>query len=182
MPESAIRQIAVDRVVSVRDMPAALAGYMQETMMDAQRPPPSETMAIETRIALGDDPLPLGTLQLGPVTPNTCPECHGTLTRIEEGALVRYRCHIGHAYSLQSLFAQVDEGIDHHLLITLRAVDERIILLQQLEQRARTEGDPAKAERYAQRVRATDRWKQRLREMSDEFGIIEQHPAQIEPV
>jgi two-component system chemotaxis response regulator CheB len=181
MPESAIQQIAVDRIISVRDMPALLTSYMEETIMGTQRPPISETMTIETRIALGDDPLPLGTLQLGPITPNTCPECHGTLTRIEEGTLVRYRCHIGHAYSQQSLFAQVDEGIDHHLLITLRAADERMILLQQLEQRALANGDPAKAERYAQRIHATDRWKQRLREMMDEFGTLEQYPAQIEP-
>ncbi|HLQ24630.1 MAG TPA: hypothetical protein VK138_01995 [Acidiferrobacterales bacterium] len=35
----------------------------------------------------------------------TCPECGGSMTEAEENNLVQYRCHVGHAFSPQSLHA-----------------------------------------------------------------------------
>ena len=39
----------------------------------------------------------------GSLAPITCPECHGAMQEIRDGALVRYRCHTGHAFTLESL-------------------------------------------------------------------------------
>ena len=33
----------------------------------------------------------------------TCPECHGSMQEIVERELMRYRCHTGHAFTLEAL-------------------------------------------------------------------------------
>ena len=54
------------------------------------------------------------------------------LVQIEEGPTVRCRRHTGHAFSLKSLMAQVNEAIDSGLWTTLQAVEEQLMLLRQM--------------------------------------------------
>jgi two-component system chemotaxis response regulator CheB len=85
----------------------------------------------------------------------TCQECHGVLVKICDGSIERYRCHTGHAYSLQTLLADVNEQIDASLWSSLRAMEERILLLLELKAAARSNEDTAKEERYAEEARRT---------------------------
>jgi two-component system chemotaxis response regulator CheB len=58
------------------------------------------------------------------ISPITCPECHGSLQEIVNGKLVRYRCHTGHAFTLETLSArQADEW--ERVLSAYRAQQER---------------------------------------------------------
>ena len=40
----------------------------------------------------------------------TCPECGGALWEQQEGELIRFRCHVGHAYSAESMQAEQPRG------------------------------------------------------------------------
>jgi two-component system chemotaxis response regulator CheB len=53
-----------------------------------------------------------GIVELGKVSRYTCPDCHGVLVQIEEGTIVRFRCHTGHSFSMKALLVEVDESID----------------------------------------------------------------------
>jgi two-component system chemotaxis response regulator CheB len=79
-------------------------------------------LAMENHIAMEGNALRAGVMNLGKISKYTCPDCHGVLVQIEEGPIVRFRCHTGHAFSLKSLLAQVNEAIDTGLWATLRAV------------------------------------------------------------
>ena len=35
----------------------------------------------------------------------TCPDCGGSIERIQEGSMVQYRCRVGHLYSPQNALA-----------------------------------------------------------------------------
>ena len=65
-----------------------------------------------------------------------CPECKGTLFEIEEGGLLRFRCHEGHAYSPMSLEAGQSESLESALWNAIRALDEKGALSERLLQRA----------------------------------------------
>jgi two-component system chemotaxis response regulator CheB len=65
------------------------------------------------------------------------------MVQIQEGNLIRFRCHTGHAFSMQSLLAEINETIDKHLWSTIRAVDERVFLLQQMAKVAKSKEEAA---------------------------------------
>jgi two-component system chemotaxis response regulator CheB len=82
-------------------MPAVLAALMLE-----RRPPPAEIpddVRAEALIAAREIGDMEHTIRDGPLSPITCPDYHGTMQEIIEDGLVRYRCHTGHAYRLESL-------------------------------------------------------------------------------
>jgi two-component system chemotaxis response regulator CheB len=166
MPESALRHVEVDCTLPVTAMPALLQQLTREAIpASGEEPLASEAMGIETEVALAGNALHGGVMLLGPLSPHTCPECHGVLVRVQEGPIARYRCHTGHAFSLQTLLAGLNDEIDDGLWSALRAIEERILLLRELEQIARARQDWAGAEQCAQQARATDRDVLRVREL-----------------
>jgi len=59
---------------------------------------------------------------------------------------VRFRCHTGHAFSLKTLIAEVNESIDNGLWDTLRAIEERVMLLRQIADLADAAGNHQEAQ------------------------------------
>jgi two-component system chemotaxis response regulator CheB len=70
------------------------------------------------------------------------------LLQLEEGGRIRFRCHTGHAYSVESLLAGIGEGIEDSLWNAIRALEEGGMLMQQMakhleEHAAERDGDVA---------------------------------------
>ena len=65
----------------------------------------------------------------------SCPECSGALWELEEGVL-QYRCHVGHAYSAESLKDAQHGTIESSLWSAVRALKESAALDQRLAERA----------------------------------------------
>jgi len=165
MPESALLHVAVDHTLPVAAMPALLTKIVHDTTGAIPHAESAEKRGIEIRIALKGNGLQEGIMQLGPISANTCPECHGVLVRMQEGSIVRYRCHTGHAYSLQTLLADVNEKIDTTLWNALRVIEERILLLREMEQTALAMQDNVTAQQCAEQAHATEQQVQRVREL-----------------
>lgn len=53
----------------------------------------------EVEIAASDGAFEKGIMDWGDPAVFTCAECHGALVQLEEGPIVRFRCHTGHAYT-----------------------------------------------------------------------------------
>ena len=106
-----------------------------------------------------------GVMQLGIPSAYTCPECGGTLAQIEEGKLVRFRCHTGHAYSFKTLLKEVNGTVDTKLWSTVRAIEERILILRQLADLAKKNGDIEEAQRLLAKASLADEKCQPLREL-----------------
>ena len=170
MPKSAIEHVAVDQILPVAKMPSAIASLTKASIFAEQAEAKGTTMEAEVNIAVGENPLMNGSLQLGAISPNTCPTCHGVLVKIKEGKIVRYRCHTGHAFSIQSLFTQLGEEIDITLMTALRTIDERIFLLQQMEHRAQESLDDHCARHCAQQIKTSKQWLKQLLEMIASTG------------
>ncbi len=137
MPLNAIRQVQVDVVQPLSDLAASLIALTKEradAMDDLEAAKELERMNIEVQIAAEGNGLDLGVMHLGSPTPLTCPECHGGLLQIQEGALIRYRCHTGHAYSPAALLDEVTESVEKTFWQTLRVLDEKRLLLEQVGQ------------------------------------------------
>jgi two-component system chemotaxis response regulator CheB len=130
MPLSALRNVEVDHVVELAALPGLLTQLARENVPYQLTPEVATKMRTENEIAAGAESLQAGALTLGKPSTFTCPECHGVLSEVREGPIVRFRCHTGHAYSMQTLLAEVDEAVDEGLWGVLRALQERCLLLQ----------------------------------------------------
>jgi two-component system chemotaxis response regulator CheB len=131
MATSAITHVVIDEVAPV----ARLAQRLVELVGVPVDPPEHAVLphhAVETAIAMTGEGLKAGVMDLGRVSKYTCPDCHGVLVQIDEGPIVRFRCHTGHAFSPMTLIAEVNAAIDDGLWDTLRAIEERILLLRQM--------------------------------------------------
>ena len=138
MPENAIRGVAADHVVPVAAMPGLLVRLLHDRekrrseMAGTVGEIDEKRLRLEVGIALETNALEAGIMEHGEYTPYTCPECHGVLSRLKEGNLVRYRCHTGHGFTADSLLTSVTENIEASLWNAIRGVDESIILLNHM--------------------------------------------------
>lgn len=145
MPDSAIENVDTDFVGTIDRLAARIAREVAQDLPLPLAAPPRHGLQIETEVALGDNGMQAGVLELGKASKYTCPECQGVLVQIEEGRLVRFRCHTGHAYSVNSLLTKVNDTVDTSLWSTIRAIEERILLLEHLAELADRNGQSGRA-------------------------------------
>lgn len=163
MPLQALRANPADFVVPLAEMGPLLVRLCQEE----PPPPPAvpDEIALEARLterALGNSghtDNPEATEQLGSISPLTCPDCGGNLWRM--GKENRFRCHVGHAYSLDSLMSEQDEKLEHALWAAIRSLEERRNTLERL---ADTE-TPLRPSNYRNRAQESGEYASRIRDM-----------------
>ena len=137
MPLAAMRQVAVDYVLPAEEMANVIMGLLlnrrggkmsgrsvRTERPNAERP---EGDALRWKTANGS------------LSPFTCPDCGGTVWEMKEGGLVRYRCHVGHGFTIDSLRDGMDGKIEEAMWSALRAIEEAIELRGRIT-RARSAG------------------------------------------
>jgi two-component system, chemotaxis family, protein-glutamate methylesterase/glutaminase len=129
MPRAALKAVTVDYCVPVSEMGALLTRLVNKDIPEQEENPVSEKMDIEVGIAREDNGLEMGIMKLGNLSPYTCPECHGVLLQLKEGNLIRFRCHTGHAYSLNALLAEVTQSIEETLWDGIRTIEASELLM-----------------------------------------------------
>lgn len=133
MPENALREVEVDYVVPLTEMADLLVRLSEEEIKTSQAVmEENKQTEIEIKIAAEDSAFEAGIMKFGELSPFTCPECHGVMTRLTDGNRPRFRCHTGHAFSPDSLLASITENIEDNLWSAIRAVEESIMLLNQM--------------------------------------------------
>jgi two-component system, chemotaxis family, protein-glutamate methylesterase/glutaminase len=137
MPWSALNNVQVDYCLSISEIPRLLLTLTQQTVEEGG-PAASKQLELETKIALGADSAELDVTQLGKISEFTCPDCHGSLIQLTNGKLERFRCHTGHSFSNGSLLADMSDSVEQSIWTAIRAVEERLRLLKDLEQHAAT--------------------------------------------
>ena len=158
MPENALAAVAVDYRVTIAELAPLLVRLTAETVTEVGEIAMEEQqkIAIETRIAAQNGALGLGVLTLGKPSHFACPECHGVLSAITDGDLVRYRCHTGHAYSADSLLTTLTENVEDTLWSAIRGLEESIILLNNLGDHYADKNQPKLAAMCFQKVQEAE--------------------------
>lgn len=132
MPENAMREVEVDYCVPLVDIPGLLISLSAQLVNIKKDTLKDEKTKIEINIAAEENALRQGSLDIGELSPFTCPECQGVLSKIMDGNLARFRCHTGHAYSTDTLMASVTEKIEDSLYSAIRSMDESILLMNHI--------------------------------------------------
>jgi two-component system, chemotaxis family, protein-glutamate methylesterase/glutaminase len=148
MPLNALDNVDVDYKLPVAEIGPLLARLVREEAREALPMVGRERDLLETEIKIAEehDAMERSVLQFGELSPFTCPECHGVLTQLKDGRLMRYRCHTGHAFSPAALLNSTTEEIEKRLWDAVRAVDETVMLLNRMGEDYAREGNTRAAE------------------------------------
>lgn len=150
MPASALRHVAIDRVASAGELGGVLALLVREL---APPPPPIPfEIRLETAIAAQELSSMRADDMLGKPSTFACPECHGVLWEIEDGGLLRFRCHVGHAYTAESVQASQAVHAETLLWNLLRNHRERAALTRRLADREEARANHVFARELRQRA------------------------------
>lgn len=148
MPRSAIEHVRADRVGSATE----LGQWIAECVPDPGEEGETRPMIDDVR-EVDYSKTDLGTIESpaehpGEVSAFSCPDCGGVLWQIQEGDFVRFRCRIGHGWTMEALVAEQGDQIDDALWAALRALEERLSLLQLIAARYRRSGSDSLADRF----------------------------------
>lgn len=181
MPTSAIANVDVQHVLPLPEIAALLAARVGETVQDQEEE--EGAVARKQGDEVGISEMRRESIEAereGVPSGFACPECSGVLWESADEGLPRFRCRVGHAYSIESLLAGQGSALDAALWAAYRALEERAALTERMAERMRERGQERLAERFAEqttetRVRA-DLIRRVLLTAPEEIPFVEPEP------
>jgi two-component system chemotaxis response regulator CheB len=175
MPLSVLSNIKVDYSAPVAEMGALLIKLIAQPIVDKNGIP--EDIKLEAKIAERVMGSTEEVEKLGKKVAYTCPDCGGNLWEMTHGSVLRYRCHLGHAFSAKSLLKDMNEAMEETLWIALRMMEERKNLLTTMLDREESSAPTSWASGQRERVEDIKVHINRLREV-----LMNQKPEAPEEV
>lgn len=177
MPLSAIANVAVDLVLPLADLAPRLAQLVEEMIEDVPKEesmpdeiPNEAEIVAQDKAALEQGERP------GSASMLTCPECGGVLWEINNGNLLRYRCHVGHAYSIDSLIEEQANSVETALWSANRALEEKAALCRRMAVQAQHQGRSLSEAQFLQRAEEVEQQAAILRQLA--LQNTHQHQAE----
>ena len=132
MPSKALEQGVADHQAAAGDIGALLA-KLQARDIEERDMEPDHRMEMENRIAMTHRfSTEFDSQDLGLPSGYTCPDCNGSLIALGEN---NFRCHVGHAWTPDSLLNARDNEIEGALWIAVRSLQEKAKLARQLAEK-----------------------------------------------
>jgi len=183
MPMSVIREIKVDYSVPLSEIAPLLEKLSRTTAEEEGRYPVPENVEIESRIAqqeMEGDELIASVEKIGKVSRLTCPDCHGALWEISDEDILRFRCHVGHAFSADSLSNGQSEMLEVALWSAVRALEEQMMLARRIVERARRSNHLHAVHTFERRAQDAEAHSSVIRELllSGQKGDIAEQTAE----
>jgi len=165
MPKSALARVQVDHVAPANELGALIDRLVRQPAPTRAFVPPTDQID-----PADPDPAVLGNAGLrreeprGRLSMLTCPECGGLLFEAEDGDLLHFRCHVGHAFSEETLLAMQSDALESALWGAVRALEEKAELARRLAERVRSRGMPRAAAGFGETAREAERGSAVIRE------------------
>jgi two-component system, chemotaxis family, protein-glutamate methylesterase/glutaminase len=134
MPLAALAAVPAAKALPAVDLATAVAERVEQPP-PATAPPLDEALVAETDLAERDEPA--GVDQPGITVAIACPECRGAMKRVDLAGAVHFRCHVGHAYSPQSLLATQGDTAESALWTAVSVLEEQAAVHTTLAERTR---------------------------------------------
>jgi two-component system chemotaxis response regulator CheB len=166
MPENALAHVTVDYCLPLEEIAPLLVRLTTEQVEEEEGEfqVPKE-VEIEVNIAKEQRALEVGVLELGEPSNYACPECHGVLLQVKDGDLFRFRCHTGHAYSVESLLADITHKMDEALWISIRAYEEGELFMRRMAEHLGEKHNGQTAQAFIRRADEAQRRARLIRQL-----------------
>jgi two-component system chemotaxis response regulator CheB len=159
MPASAMSVVKVDHCLPLSSIGPTIARLVTEPIEETEVAGMSsrnDRLNYENRASEADLTAIEQNDKPGIPSPFACPDCGGVLWEVENGSMLRFRCRVGHAYSVESLLASQTDGLEGALWSAMRALEEKASLTRRLADRATEQAQHGAAQRFAEQSAAAE--------------------------
>lgn len=153
MPASALRYATVDYCLPAAEIPALLARLVDEEAPAEQTVEVPRELEIEADITeqhMNTEHLIASVESIGTRTYFTCPSCNGSLWQIGNAEPLRFRCHLGHSFTVNALLAEQTRSLENALSSAVRLMEEKVMMSRRMAERRRAMNLQEAAEPYEQ--------------------------------
>ncbi|OUL21596.1 chemotaxis protein CheB [Nostoc sp. 106C] len=159
MPHSALENVDdIDYILPLSEIPSILVTLANTPTENSQQ------SNLESDLAQSNMEAESGDLAGKPST-FTCPDCGGSLWEIEEGKMLRFKCHVGHAFGAETLLAMQSEVLEEALWSAIRALQEKAMLSERMASRMRDRNLKLAAQQMEREAEAAKQRAQLIREV-----------------
>jgi two-component system chemotaxis response regulator CheB len=131
MPRAALRAVPDAQVAPLSKLARLIDELCREEVADHGEPI-GRTLKTEAAIPELDEDALANAARPGRPAAMTCPDCNGAMFELEEGSMLRFRCRVGHAWSMESLLVEQVEEAEEALWAAIRALEEKGALHRRL--------------------------------------------------
>jgi len=131
MPTHALAALEPDAIADAEEIGKLLPQWLATPSAATAGNVFEQQLAIENAYLTGDETGRTALDEIGHPAGFVCPDCGGQLWQLEGGPR-RFRCHVGHAYSAMTLLDQQREVVEETGWRFVRAIEEEIILIEQI--------------------------------------------------
>lgn len=157
MPVSALQNVAVDFTLPLAEIGPKLVELSQQPAPSEDTYPLAEEMAKEVKVVHLEKHQPADQSPPGEVSAFSCPDCGGVLWELSDGELMRFRCRVGHAFSVDSMLEGHSEAIEDALWVALKTLRESAALNHRLAHQANQQGRNWMAQRFEEKLEQAQR-------------------------
>ena len=165
MPKSACNYVAVDYCLPVQELSKVVALQAKTEVSEPVGHHESDEMQLEANIA-GLDPFVLEQgMRPGTISSLTCPTCKGPIWEIQDGPLLRFRCRVGHAFTVDSMTQERAMSVENSLWMVMNSLEENVLLYQRLAQAAHAQQDEPSLQELHRNIRTFQKRIHTIRQM-----------------
>lgn len=154
MPRSAIDQVKVDHIAKLEDIPRLLV-ELSEGYVEGGKVKTSKNGHKGAKTVCKDEQSVHQKF--------TCPDCGGPMEEQRTGEIQRFRCRVGHKYSLDSLMAANEDAVERALWAAMQTLEQSATLNRRLADRSRHSRRKEIVKRYEERAVEKEHHAQMLR-------------------
>jgi two-component system chemotaxis response regulator CheB len=174
MPLSAIQNVPTDYIKPVSEMSLLLNHLASEPAQILKSHQTNRDMRKEIKVAEFDINTMEDENKPGEPSQFSCPECGGVLWEIQDGHMMRYRCRVGHAFSVESMQAEQVDALEHALWVALKTIEENISLTKRMTHTARERQQFWMVQRFEERLKDAEQNARVLREVIAKSRVMEE--------
>lgn len=165
MPQNAQKFVDIDHVVPLSEIGELILKLIEEPVPKKVDIPYSlireAEIATKIRSQINTEDF------LGEKVALSCASCGGPLWKIKDTDIERYRCHVGHSFSQESLLLAQNENLEETLWVCLRTLEEKKILMLNMSDSFKKKGSDHIARSYSDKIQEVDEHIDRLRQLMD---------------
>ena len=157
MPQNALEHVAVDYTLPLANIAHKVIHLVATEVDKTMEHSAPEDMQNELSLAKMEPTRQKDDIRVGTPSQYSCPECGGVLWEIHDGELLRFRCRVGHAFSIDSMMAEQSDAIEEAMWVALKVLEEQVSISRKMADQSRQNGHSLMARRFEERQKQAEK-------------------------